>query len=194
MDAYDRWNAADREAPPRHRSGNALRYAAGMLVASLALALATAWLLRDARVPQGHPLPRVNAAVTAAGAQKPPQNTLVYHADRSGHFYVDAVVNGANVRFLVDTGATVVALTPADAHAAGLAGASLRYSERVSTAHGEARAAHASLRELRLGQFSLEDVSALVMEQPMDISLLGMSFLSRLGGYTIRDGVLTMEW
>ena len=195
MDDLDRWRDGDDVmALPKQRSGGALRYAGSMLGVSLVLMLGTAWLLRDVEGPARHAQPRVNAAVSAPGAQKPPHNVLIYRADRSGHFYVDAEVNGARVHFLVDTGATVVALSPEDARAAGFGGGSLHYNERVNTAHGEARAARASLREVRLGQLSLEDVSALVMEQPMDVSLLGISFLGRLSGYAIRDGVLTMEW
>jgi aspartyl protease family protein len=121
-------------------------------------------------------------------------NALRFRADGSGHFYLEAEANGTPVRFLVDTGASLVALTLEDARAAGLDPATLSYSAVMSTANGTARAAPVRLRSLRLGQLELEDVNAVVMERPMAVSLLGMSFLERLQGYSIRNGVLTVEW
>lgn len=97
------------------------------------------------------------------------------------------------MRFLVDTGATLVALTPADAAAAGVGPGSLRFTGTVSTANGTARVAPIRLRELRIGQFSTADVSAVVIEN-LNISLLGQSFLKRLDSYEMRDGLLTMNW
>jgi aspartyl protease family protein len=139
--------------------------------------------------------PAANALTSRLTAGKPPApNALSYRADRSGHFFVDAVVNGTPVHFLVDTGATLVALSPEDALAIGMSRGALSYTEKVSTAHGEARVARTTLREVRVNQLSIEEVPAVVMEQPSGVSLLGMSFLSRLGGYSIRDGVLTIEW
>lgn len=170
--------------------GGALRFALAALALSCLTALAAGYLLQPAAAPE-----RL-AALAAAAPARPAAaaNELVYRADRSGHYLVEASVNGAPVRFLVDTGATVVALTPEDARAAGLAPGDLRFSQVMSTANGAARAAPTRLRSLRLGQLELEDVPAVVMERPMAISLLGMSFLSRLDGYSIRDGVLTLEW
>jgi aspartyl protease family protein len=135
-------------------------------------------------------------AKAAAPKPKPVSNLLTYHADRGGQFFVDAVVNGATVRFLVDTGAYAVVLRPEDARAAGLAPATLRYSEKLSTAHGTARGATTTLREIRINQLSIDEVPAVVVEEEgsLSISLLGMSFLKRLNGYSIRDNVLTIEW
>jgi predicted aspartyl protease len=50
------------------------------------------------------------------------------------------------------------------------------------------------LREVRINQLSIADVPAIVMEDPSGISLLGMSFLDRLEGHRISNGVLTIEW
>ena len=125
-------------------------------------------------------------------ASAPPPNTIVYTANERGHVVLDAVVNGAPVRMLVDTGASLVTLTPADARAAGINPANLAYSGRVQTAKGTARMAPVTLREIRIGQLSIYDVSASVLEP--DVSLLGMSLLSRLQGYEMRDGKLTITW
>lgn len=122
-----------------------------------------------------------------------PPNTLVFPADARGHVLLDAAVNGAPVRFLVDTGASYVTLTPADARAAGLNPRQLDFNERVSTANGEVRIATVTLRDIRLGQFSVENVPAAVLKN-LDVSLLGMSFLKRLRGYDMRDGKLSIDW
>jgi len=120
-------------------------------------------------------------------------NTLVYPANEQGHVILDAAVNGASVRFLVDTGASLVTLTPADARTAGIGPSELVFNHRVSTANGSARMAPVTLREIRIGQLSIYDVPAAVLEN-LNISLLGMSFLGRLQGYEMRDGKLTINW
>ena len=133
------------------------------------------------------------AAMSAPRASAPPSNTMVYTANERGHVVLDAAVNGAPIRMLVDTGASRVTLTPADARAAGIDPDSLVFSGRVQTANGTARMAPVTLREIRVGQLSIYDVSASVLEH-LDVSLLGMSLLSRLQGYEMRDGKLTISW
>lgn len=124
----------------------------------------------------------------------PTANTAAFRPDRAGHFLLDAAVNGSTVRFLVDTGASYVTLTAADARAAGIRAADLRFSGRAATANGEVRVAPVSLREIRLDQFTVQDVDAVVVDTPLGVSLLGMSFLKRLEGYEIRDGALIVSW
>ncbi len=123
----------------------------------------------------------------------PAFDTLVYPADRAGHVMIDAVVNGAPMRLLVDTGASLVTLTPADARAAGIAPGQLVFNRRASTANGIVRMAGVTLREIRIGQLSIGKVPAAVLED-LNVSLLGMSFLGRLQSYEMRDGKLTITW
>ena len=152
---------------------------------------------RELLIPRDHG----QAAVAAAVAQTGPTtvlrpaigNVLTYHADPRGQFWVDGAANGANVRFLLDTGASTVALTLADAAAGGIGRGSLAFTARISTANGVARAAPVRLREVRIGQLSINDVPAFVAEN-LNTSLLGMSFLKRIDGFEIRDGVLTLSW
>jgi aspartyl protease family protein len=120
-------------------------------------------------------------------------NTIVYTTNGQGHVILDAAVNGAPVRVLVDTGASLLTLTPADARAAGIDPARLVFSARVNTANGTARMAPVTLREVRIGQLSIYDVPAAVIEN-LNVSLLGMSFLNRLQGYEMREGKLTITW
>ncbi|MGE5202903.1 MAG: TIGR02281 family clan AA aspartic protease [Acidobacteriota bacterium] len=121
-------------------------------------------------------------------------NELVYRRAGDGHFYVEADVNGALVRFVVDTGASVVALSPDDARAAGLSVANPDFSARAYTANGVARVAPVTLRAVALGQFTASDVPAIVVERPMQVSLLGMSFLARLQGFETRGDELVLRW
>ena len=120
-------------------------------------------------------------------------NTIVYAADDRGHVVVDAAVNGAPVRLLVDTGASLVTLTAKDAHAAGISADELVFSGRANTANGLVRMAPVVLREVRIDQLSIYDVPAAVLEN-LNVSLLGMSFLSRLQSYEMHDGHLTIAW
>ena len=123
----------------------------------------------------------------------PARDTLVYPANEQGHVIVEAVINGAPTRLLIDTGASLVSLTAADAQAAGIRRAELVFDHLVNTANGTVRVARVTLREVRIGQLSVYDVPAAVLEN-LNISLLGMSFLSRLQSYEMRDGKLTISW
>jgi clan AA aspartic protease (TIGR02281 family) len=111
-----------------------------------------------------------------------------------GHYVVEATVNGAPLTFLVDTGASDIVLTMADAERLGLHPGSLHFTQRFATANGEVRGAPVVLREIRVGQFSLFDVPASVNEAPLRVSLLGMSFLQKLNGYAVENGRLILRW
>jgi aspartyl protease family protein len=117
----------------------------------------------------------------AEAAQAGPGATIPKSAD--GHYWADGRANGAKVRFLVDTGATAVALTPADARRLGLNVGALTYSSRVVTAAGAARAAPVKLASLTVSGARLENVDALVIEKGLDTSLLGMTYLGRLASF-----------
>lgn len=152
------------------------------------LAVAESWLGSKAS------LPEAPAAASSAGAERPVGNSMTIPADRSGHYLVTAHVNGTAIRFLVDTGATLIALTPKDAEAAGIDRDLLDFAHPVQTANGTIKFAPVTLREIRLGALSLNDVDAAVIGAPGGISLLGMSFLKQLESYEIRDGKLTIWW
>jgi aspartyl protease family protein len=100
-----------------------------------------------------------------------------------GHYWAEGEVNGAPVRFLVDTGATAVALRPQDAERLGFDLAHLHYGYSVMTAAGPARAAAVRLGSVSVAGAQLADVDALVIEKGLDASLLGMSYLGRLSSF-----------
>ncbi|MGA9657659.1 MAG: TIGR02281 family clan AA aspartic protease [Asticcacaulis sp.] len=99
---------------------------------------------------------------------------------RDGHFWANAVVNSKAVHFLVDTGATVVVLTPEDALRLGYDESGLVYDREVSTANGKTLAATVTLSSVGVGQSTVKNVDALVLKDGLTTSLLGMSYLGRL--------------
>jgi aspartyl protease family protein len=105
-------------------------------------------------------------------------NTIVLPAGRGGHFFVQAAVNGTTVPFLVDTGATSVALSIAHAQAIGLKldNAKIGYG---NTANGPVMVRVVTLDSVRVGDTVVYNVEAVVLPAPMEYALLGNSFLSR---------------
>jgi aspartyl protease family protein len=99
-------------------------------------------------------------------------------ADTRGHFVVEGQVNGGAVRFLVDTGATTIALSSADAMRLGI---DYRKGQRglVGTANGTAAAYRVKLDTVQVGDIVANNVDAAVLEGNLPIALLGMSFLNR---------------
>jgi clan AA aspartic protease (TIGR02281 family) len=128
--------------------------------------------------------------------ERDPEGDLEYvvEAGPGGHYLVEALVNGAPVTFLVDTGASDIVLTLDDARRIGLEPRTLAFTQRFSTANGEVRGAPVVLREIRIGQLSLFDVTASVNEAALEVSLLGMSFLEQLSGYQVERGRLILRW
>ena len=132
---------------------------------------------------------QVQAATTANPAV---ESSIPKSAD--GHYWANGEVNGAgNVRFLVDTGATAVALTPADAQRLGIQPADLHYGSQVVTAAGSTRAATVKLASLTVAGARLENVDALVIEKGLDTSLLGMTYLGRLTSFEATRKSLTLH-
>jgi aspartyl protease family protein len=144
-----------------------------------------------AAAPGGRPVATSVARDTARSAGS---RSMAIRAGHGGHFVVDAEVDGVTVRFLVDTGATRVVLTPEDAKRIGFHLRDRSFTERHRTAGGIVRAAPVTLREVRIGQLTVRDVDASVNEQPIGISLLGMTFLNRLDGYRVQGDRLILDW
>ena len=112
---------------------------------------------------------------------------------KDGHYWAEAEVNDTHVRFLVDTGASAVALTAADATRLGIKPASLAYDYKVMTASGEARAAKVKLASVAVAGARLTDVDALVIDKGLDTSLLGMSYLGRLSRWEATPNALILR-
>lgn len=110
-----------------------------------------------------------------------------------GHFWAEAKVDGRAVRFLIDTGATAVALSQTDAKRLGIDTKALDYSYKVMTASGQTRAASVKLTSIAVAGAKVADVDALVIENGLETSLLGMSYLGRLSSFQATPRALILR-
>lgn len=118
---------------------------------------------------------------------------LVVARSADGHFRLRAAVNGADVDFLVDTGASGTALSWRDAERAGVDMSLLQFDRPVRTAAGLAMSARAVLRTIEIGPYRLRDVGVGVMPAgTLDVSLLGMSMLDRFGSWRVEGDRLVL--
>jgi aspartyl protease family protein len=134
---------------------------------------------------------RLDAEGFNAAAVRPGSGAVAKGTD--GHFWADAQVNGQPVHFLVDTGATAVALTRADAEKLGIRPQNLKYGYNVTTAGGASHAAAVTLASVSVNGARLENVQALVVSDGLDVSLLGMSYLGRLSRFEATRDTLRFE-
>src|SRR6185437_651582 len=123
---------------------------------------------------------RVRGELIPAMAAPAGDHAMTITASDDNGFYVMGQVNGATVRFAIDTGANGVVLSPADAARAGVDVDTLKFASPTETANGVGYAAPVTLQSLTVGQIKLANVPAAVDKAPMTTSLLGMAFLKRL--------------
>jgi aspartyl protease family protein len=123
----------------------------------------------------------------------PATSTVSFRSGLNGHFQINALVDGTEIRTVFDTGASAVVLTNADAKKVGIDTASLQYNVAVSTANGTGRAAQVTLSRLEVGTIERRKVRAFVAEAgALDTSLLGMSFLGTLSRYAVSGSSLEL--
>ena len=175
-----------RAAP--HAWARRLRHAAVWLAVAAVLAIGYSYRFELTDLAK-----RLGGEIIPYAAVTSEDGSVRVRAHRDGHFYVNSRANGQEIRFLVDTGATSVALSPADAARIGFDPARLDFSRRLQTAGGMVRGAPVVIRSLEIGGIQLTNVRAVVNEQAMPHSLLGISALDRLSGYEVRDGTLTLK-
>lgn len=160
----------------------------------LILGLAAGWIYRDdlqqfattvtAGLVPGRPIVLVQGENPAISLRK----------SLSGHFEAEALVNGEPVHFLIDTGATTIALSYEDALAAGISPDQLRFSLPISTANGPAMAAPVRLEWVEIGPIARSDLRATVAEPgKLNQSLLGMNFISSLSGFEMRRNEIILK-
>lgn len=116
-------------------------------------------------------------AVGAASADG--SGKIVMTADAQGHFFTTGNINGTSVRFLVDTGATMVSLGASDARRIGL-DFNRGQKGMSQTANGQTVVSKVQLDTVRIGDTTLHNVDALIHQNEMPVALLGMSFLNRM--------------
>lgn len=165
----------------RHRLGQALQHAAIWVLIFLGAVVAVGfWEPLTAQL-------HVDRAVRAG------DGTLAFRRAADGHFYVAAEVNGAPVRFMVDTGASDLVLTDADARAAGIDTGRLNYVQPTITANGRTMSAPVRLESVALGGLVDHAVPASVSGGALDQSLLGMRYLERFRSVRFEDDTLYLS-
>jgi aspartyl protease family protein len=139
---------------------------------------------------------RVPVAMTAAPvpvSSSPSARNIVLTKGRNGHFEVEARVDGRRLEFLVDTGASHIALRQSEAARLGIHPRYSDFTVKVSTANGVTKAALVQLRSVEVGDILVRDVPAIVhSDEGLSVNLLGMSFLSRVR-WTHDRGRLVLE-
>lgn len=164
----------------RERPGKTLRMAAAWgLIFLGAIALAGLWGdIRNTLAPQ--------ARMLDGGRIEVPMGN-------DGHFHLTAQVNGTPVSFIIDTGASSIALGPADAARVGIDPDRLAYAGQARTANGTVGTAAVTLDSVTLGEIHDTGVPAMVLQSDLDQSLMGMSYLSRFARVSIQQNRLILE-
>lgn len=119
--------------------------------------------------------------------------TAQLRKEADGHFWATARVQGTPVRFLVDTGASVIALTPRDARRIGLDLDHLPRTAQVTTAAGKVSAAWTTLGLVSIGKVEAREVQAVIIDEGLEQSLLGMSFLNQMRGWNVTQDAIVVR-
>ena len=137
------------------------------------------------------------SAITLGAAQQIGQqgwaHEVMLEREPDGHFYADVFVEGVPSRMLVDTGASVVALTGEDALAMGLYWDDNDVSAVAQGASGAVYGVSTVVPRMRLGDFEASDVRAVIIPEGLGISLLGQSFLETIDSVRIADDRMVLE-
>lgn len=120
--------------------------------------------------------------------------TVTIPRDNRGHFQTDGRIDGQRLSFMVDTGASVIALTENDAARIGKRPSRGDYTATVTTANGQVKAARVRLASVDVGGLVVRDVDALVLpDGVLSENLLGLSYLSKLKRFEMANGQMVLE-
>lgn len=128
----------------------------------------------------------------AAAADSGERRETVLERESNGHFFVTAKVNGELVRFVVDTGATGVALTEEDARRVGIAFTRGEFEHVGEGAAGPIRGKLVTIDSIDVDGKRVDDVSGAILEGS-ELSLLGQSYLSRMGEVQMRGDYMVLR-
>jgi aspartyl protease family protein len=167
-----------------------LRFAFG----TLALAALVGLLSREgAAVPEA-PAAAINQKTHSKAAEAPHvTGEVALQREADGHFYAQASVNGTPVRFLVDTGASTIALTRADAERVGLLFTDSEFTGSAQTASGSVGVKPLTLDKVELGNLNPGPVDAAIVDKGLGISLLGQSWLKKMNSVTIEGDKMVLR-
>ncbi len=163
-----------------------------MVFAALALAIFSLLSKFADKISHPRAAPIVASASTLPVSYGP--RSFAIPRDGRGHFQTEARVDGRYIEFMVDTGASTIALTERSARKLGIFPSHSDYSVSVRTANGTAKAASVQLNSVDVGGLVVRDVRALVMQDDaLSENLLGLSFLTRLKRFEYANNKLVLE-
>lgn len=139
------------------------------------------------------PAPVTVAVATPEPAPSAGSRAAFIDREDDGHFWARADVSGTQVKFMVDTGASIVALTYFDAQRLGLEPEELDFDSEIRTAGGVTYGAPVTLESIRVGKVKIENVNAVILRTELEQSLLGMTFLGELHSYEVRQGQMIIR-
>ena len=137
---------------------------------------------------------RLRGALIPSYAVQTGLHEMTISEGEDGHYHVYATVNGTEIPFLIDTGASDIVLDPSDAKRLGFDLGSLTFDRPFGSANGIGHGASAQVDTLSLGGFHLSHVPVSINGAEMGSSLLGMAFLKRLKSYSFSGGKLILRW
>lgn len=126
---------------------------------------------------------RILAEISPSSAQINKEGQIIINLSSDGHFYVNIKINGLAVKFMIDTGASDIAINADDARRIGIDLEKLNYDKSYQTANGKSFGASLKIKELEISDIKFYNVSASVSKSDMGVSLLGMSFLKQFRKY-----------
>jgi aspartyl protease family protein len=176
----------------------------GRLIAGVVLAGAAIGFLIPSGAPEPAtsptPAPLVKKSATKADTstetvtetmESAPRKTVL-HRGANGHFFADAMVNGQSIHFVVDTGATTVALTMDDARKLGLSFDPSQFEVIGRGASGDVRGKEVILHHVAIDRQEGFDIPAVILGEGLDVSLLGQSWLGVVDSVQISGDTMTL--
>ena len=127
------------------------------------------------------------------GGQTVVGNTVRIQMSEDGHFWARVTLNGTEKRMLVDSGATITALSEASAKEVGIEPESVGFPVIINTANGAITARRARVERVSLGTLDTNNLGIVVSPAFGDTDVLGMNFLSRLGSWRVEGRTLILE-
>jgi aspartyl protease family protein len=139
-------------------------------------------------------MPSARVAVVPETVGQAGLRTLSIPRDTRGHFTTEGRIDGQRIGFMVDTGASVIALNETSAARFGLRPSRSDYTAAVATANGTIKAARTRLPMVDIGGLVVRDVDAMVLpDEALSENLLGLSFLSKLKRFEYANGTMVLE-
>jgi aspartyl protease family protein len=166
-----------------------------MILAAIMIGLGTFMAqMADRMTPAASANPPARTAVQSATVAQAGLRTLSIPRDGRGHFATEGRIDGQRIPFMIDTGASVVALNESSAARFGMRPTPGDYRASVTTANGTVKGAPARIAMLEIGGLIVRDVDAMVLpDEALSENLLGLSFLSRLKRFEYANGKMVLE-